>query len=212
MPSSHHLINKPKFDIEAGIPPDEFFTLAWADEPLTSKQVLIDTDIIHALPTPVPERSLVAKLDGRVIAQCSLYDTATYWNHVNRLDTSSSNESTQTFVAIHRLTTKLEKEYLDMIGEDIQQSEHNAGIAVLPESRGHGIGKLLTAEQIKQSKARGKTTFFCQTTNIHSAKIMEQLKFRLIAAYAYRDLAKVTGNSNLNNLDDSLSVWCKSMK
>jgi GNAT superfamily N-acetyltransferase len=205
-------VTKEDIVIDAGIPPYEFFPLAWADEPLTSEQVLAGADIMYTLPHAAPERSLVATFQEEVIGQCSLNDTATYWDHVNRLDASSQAQSTQTFVALHQLAAKAEIQYLDLINEDVEHSEHNAGIAVLPEHRGHGIGKLMAEEQIKQSAARGKTTLFCETTNAHSANIMKQLMFKPVVVHAYRDLAKETGNANLNNLDDSFSVWCKSLK
>lgn len=205
-------INKQDIVIIAGIPPNEFFPAAWADEPLTSEQVLTGADIMYTLPHAAPERSHVATFQEEVIGQCSLNDTATYWDHVNRLDASSQTQSTQTFVALHQLAAKAEKEYLDLLNEDVERSEHNAGIAVLPEHRGQGIGILMAEEQVKQSAARGKTTLFCETTNAHSSNIMKQLMFKPVVVHAYRDLAKETGNANLNNLDDSFSVWCKSMK
>ncbi len=128
----------------AGIPSPDFFEKAWASEQLTN--VLTETNIPFALPEPDSDISLVAKHEEEVIGQCSTNRVLKYWNHVEKIDSTDQNLSTQIFVRIHKKAVETEKKYLEKIGESIEKSFHSAGIAVLTDYRGKNIGLSMRAK------------------------------------------------------------------
>jgi GNAT superfamily N-acetyltransferase len=97
------------------------------------------------------------------------------------------------------------------IFEGMGNPTHSAGIAVLPEYRGNNFGLTLRAKQIEICKEKKATTLFCETTNRFSAVTVEKAGFFKIAAYPYKDLAVELSHSDLNKLDDSFSVWCRTI-
>lgn len=203
--TSHSLVT---LALETGIPPHDFFESAWASEPLTG--TLTNTNISFALPMPDETMSLIAKNDdGMVVGQCSANTVVTYWNHMNNIDASQQNLSTQTFIKIHKHAVKIEQAYLKQTNEPIHHSIHNAGIAVLPSYRGNKIGEMLTKKQMERCKQQQATTLFCETTNLFSANIMRALAFDQLAEYSYKDLAAELNHDTLGKLDDSFTIWCK---
>lgn len=194
--------------IECGIPPHDFFGPAWESEPLTG--VLKETNILRALPFPDAEVSYVAKDgEGGVIGQCSANAVTKYWEHLEQLETTGENLSTQIFVKIHQKAVAVERDHLRALGKSEGDSLHNAGVAVLPEHRGKRIGIILERAQIDLCRALGKTTLFCETTNRHSAQIMEKSGFEVVAKFPYAQLAEELGHPELKGLNgDAFTVWC----
>lgn len=189
-----------------GIPSHDFFGKAWASEPLTN--VLTDTNIGFALPEPDEDISLIAKHEQQVVGQCSANRVLKYWNHVEKIDSTDQNLSTQIFVRIHKKAVEVEKEHLKKIEEPVEKSFHSAGTAVLPECRGKNVGLAMGAILIEQCKKNKATTLFCETTNRFSAAIVEKFGFTKIAEFPYSELAEELNHEALKKLDDSFSVWC----
>lgn len=198
--------SKINLSFSGGFPAHDFFEKAWAAEPLTN--VLTETNIPFALPEPDADISLVAKHDEEVVGQCSANRVLKYWTHVEKVDSTEQNLSTQIFVKIHKKAVVAEKEYLDQINEPIEKSFHSAGIAVLPNFRGNNIGLSMRAKQIEMCKEHKATTLFCETTNRFSAATVEKFGFTKIAEYPYSRLADELSHESLKNLDDSFTVWC----
>ena len=132
-----------------------------------------------------------------------------YWNHLEKIDASQQNKSTQLFVKIHKKATEDEEKYLQQIDEPRERSFHSAGIAILPEHRGNNIGLTLRLKQIETCKEKKATTLFCETTNFFSAATVEKTNFVKLATYPYKDLAVELSHPDLNKLNDSFSVWCR---
>ena len=120
--------------------------------------------------------------------------------------------STQIFVKIHRKAVEQEKLFLKSIAESVDQSYHNAGIAVLPSYRGFNIGLLMCAQQIDLCHQLGITTLFCETTNRFSARIVEKVGFIKIAEYPYAQLAEEFNYHDLKKIEDNFTVWCLKIK
>jgi hypothetical protein len=200
-------INLVDLKLEHGLPEENLFK-AWKNEPLTKK--LSGTNIPFALPLPDASMSIVAKYKGRTIGQCSTSKTLTYWSHLDTLDVTRENKSTQTFVKIHQKAVTDEKKYLKEIEESEPQSLHSSGIAVLPKFRGNNLGFLMRKQQIKLCKYEQQaTTLFCETTNSFSASTVKMANFYKIAEYPYKDLAIELEHPELAEIhDDSFSVWC----
>lgn len=199
-------INFSLLKLEPGLPEAGFFQEAWASEPLTTK--LMGTNIPFALPSPETNLSIVAKYHETAIGQCSANQTSTYWNHINKIDCTYENKSTQTFVKIHQKAVADEKGYLKAIEESEAESLHSAGIAILPKFRGNNLGFFMRKEQIKVCKERQATTLFCETTNAFSASTVKKANFSLVAEYPYKDLAIELAEPELASIDDAFSVWC----
>ena len=198
---------RPIFQIRPGLPPNEFYPKAWASEPLT--KVLPETNISVALPFPDEVVSLVAmNSDQTVVGQCSANDVVKYWDHVEKFDAGQETISTQVFAQIHRKAATVEKQYLSAIQESLEASLHNAGIAVLPEYRGNGLGRQMVEHQVRVCKDGEKTTLFCETTNRYSAALMEPNGFTKVAEFPYDSLATELGRKPLSNLKDVFTVWC----
>lgn len=70
----------------------------------------------------------------------------TYWRHLNTVDTTHENRSTQTFVKIHQKAVADEKKHLREIDKSEYQSLHSAGIAILPKFRGNNLGFFMRKE------------------------------------------------------------------
>lgn len=192
---------------EFGLPSHDFFEKAWADEPLTN--VLKETNVPFALPAPVPDISLVAKINStEVIGQRSMNKTATYWNHIIKIEPGEQNLSTQLFIKIHKKAVEAEKEHLVRLNEPVEKSYHDAGIAVLPEYRGKNIGLSMTLEQLKLCREQAVTTLFCETTNKYSAALVQKAGFTKITEYPYSQLSDELNCPDLKSLNDSFSVWC----
>ncbi len=192
---------------ERGIPSPDFFGKAWADEPLTNR--LTETNISFALPDPDEDISLIVKNGQKaVIGQCSTNRTVKYWSHVEKTNSTVQNLSTKIFIKIQKKAVEAEKKYLKQIDEEIEQSFHNAGLAVLPEYRRNYIGSSMIKKQIELCKQHKATTLFCETTNYISARIMQKFSFVKIAEYPYPKLADELNQPSLGRLDDSFSVWC----
>ena len=193
--------------IKGGFPSHDFFEKAWASEPLTN--VLTETNIPFALPMPDEDISLIAKNEqDLVIGQCSTNLAIKYWNHLENVDHTHQNISTQIFIKIHRKAVQVEKEFIKQINEPLESAFHSAGIAVLPEFRGKNIGLFMRAKQIDLSKQHQATTLFCETTNKFSAATVDKYGFTKIAEYPYSGLAEKLNHPNLSKIDDSFSVWC----
>ncbi len=208
----HHQYNTVgKPTIQIGLPPSEFYTLACASEPLTSI-ALPWADALSSLPKADKNLSLVAYKDGLVIGHCSTNKAAIYWEHIENLDPHQYNLSTQIFIKIHQMAVVAEKKYLKEIGEPIDLAMHNAGIAILPDHRGHAYGLALTEQQIALCKQHKMTTLFCETTNAYSAAIMQMLNFTPISTYHYQDLAAHLAYPPLAKLDDAFTVWALHFK
>lgn len=193
-----------------GIPSHEFFEKAWASEPLTN--VLKETNIPFALPFPDEDISLMAKCEGSTVGQCSANRVVKYWNHVEGLQPSEQNLSTQMFIKIHQIAVQIEQAYLKEINEPLESSFHSAGIAVLPEYRGKNMGLLMRAKQIELCQEHKATTLFCETTNRYSAATLKPFGFTKVKEYRYSDLAEKLSYSELSKLDDSFTVWCLRIK
>ncbi|HEY4255495.1 MAG TPA: GNAT family N-acetyltransferase [Chlamydiales bacterium] len=196
--------------MEIGLPSLEFFSRAWASEPLTT--ALRDVSIPLVLPAPEQNISLVAiaREENRpqiTVGQCSMNHVATYWDHVERLDLESLNFPTCIFAAIHKKAAKAEQEYLHELGIEPKNTLHNAGIAVLPEYRGYGLGIEMAKHQIELCKQLKSPFLFCETTNRNSAHICKQLGFISIAEYSYKSLADELSCRDLNKLDDFFTIW-----
>jgi GNAT superfamily N-acetyltransferase len=200
------------FSIEKGIPGPQFFGLAWESEPLTKtlNQANGDeTDVGFTLPFPDTEISYIAKDEGKIdIGQCSANKAVKYWKHVEHLDASEKNRSTQIFTAIHKKAVEVESLFLKEAKLSEDTAYHNAGIAILPEHRQKGIATALTHKQIQLCKEIGATSLFCETTNKLSAMIMDRLGFTKIAEFSYSTLALELKMPVLEKLNDSFSVWC----
>lgn len=191
---------------QTGLPPHEFFPKAWASEPLTG--VLQGTNISFVLPMPDEDVSVVAQEGNQVIGQCSSNRAVKYWRHLEKIDASDQNSSTRIFVAIHRKAVQDEQAYLKQIGESEETAFHSAGIAVLPEHRGHQLGLQMRAHQIRLCKVNKMRTLFCETTNYYSAATVESLGFTKIAHYPYADLARELKHPDLSTLNGSFTIWC----
>lgn len=192
--------------IEQGLPELSFFQHAWKSEPLTKK--LPETNIPYALPLPDATMSVVAKYKDSTIGQCSTNKTLTYWTHLDSIDAAKENQSTQAFVKIHQKAVADERKYLKKINESEVDSLHSAGVAVLPEYRGVGLGFFMRKEQIKLCKKQKATTLFCETTNSFSAITAQKANFFKVAEYPYKELAQELNQPNLAEIDDIFSVWC----
>lgn len=140
-----------KLTFEQGIASHDFFEKAWASEPLTN--VLRETNIPFALPGADEDISLIAKHEGNsIIGQCSANRVAKYWSHLESINSENQNLSTQIFIQIHKKAIEVEKKYLKQICEPIERSFHSAGIAVLPNYRGKGVGLAMREKQIEVCK------------------------------------------------------------
>ncbi len=199
------------FSIERGIPGHQFFGPAWESEPLTKtlNQANGDeTDVSFTLPFPDAEISYVAKDESKNdIGQCSANKAVKYWKHVEYLDASEKNRSTQIFTTIHKKAVEAETLFLKKAELSEETAYHNAGIAILPQHRQQGIATALTCKQIELCKEIGATSLFCETTNKLSAVIMNKLGFTKIADFSYSTLALELQIPALENLNDSFSVW-----
>lgn len=196
---------------DGGFPPKDFFGKAWASEPLTN--TLQETDIPFALPAPDEDISLIAKNEQDfVVGQCSANRVVKYWKHLDEIDATDKNLSTQIFVAIHKKAVEDEKKYLKQKDVSIDQSFHSAGIAVLPEYRRKHIGLAMRTKQIELCKQHKATTLFCETTNLNSVGTVETLGFTKISEYPYSQLAGELNHPDLGNLQDSFTVWCLNIK
>ncbi len=206
------LQNGEMVNIDTGMPPKDFYSVAWGDEPLTTK-ALIGTDIPYSLPLGQPDCSYLAKNNhGDVIGQCSTNDVVAYWDHINACNITGTNEATKCFIEIHQLAVKVQSDYAFINRFDSAVCAHIAGIAVLPNHRRQKVATLLTEHQIQELKQAGKKALFAETTNHKSAGIMRKLNFFKVASYPYNELAKTIGNSSLTTLeDDSFTVWCKTL-
>jgi hypothetical protein len=199
---------KIKLTLSKGIPPQEFLGKAWSNEPLTT--LLTNTNIPFSLPGIDEDISLVAKNEeGDVIGQCSANKAVKYWEHIESLDPSQQNLSTQIFIKINQKAIQDEQKHLNQIQEPREQAIHSAGIAVLPEYWGNEIGMTMREEQLKTCKANNATTLFCETTNLFSAATVRKFDFQKIAEYPYKDLARELSHEDLKRLDDSFTIWCK---
>lgn len=198
--------SKVNLSFSSGIPDHDFFEKAWVSEPLTNN--LTETNVPFALPEADEDLSLIAKHQGEIVGQCSTNQVVKYWNHVEKNDSSGQNLSTQIFLKIHMKAVQAEEKYLLKIGESIEKSFHNAGIAVLPDHRGKNIGLAMVAKQIELCREHGATTLFCETTNRFSAAIAGRFGFTKIVEYPYSKLADELNHANLNKLNDSFTVWC----
>lgn len=188
-----------------GLPSFEFIKSAWADEPLTAK--LKGADIPFCLPPPDEDVSLLAQdVTGQVIGQCSANRAETYWNHVEQLDPTDQNESTQVFAKIHNLAVQTERDHFQFLDLDIKTAYHRAGIAILPEFRGQNLGRGMIEESVEECKKLGAKVIYCETTNRYSANLMEN--FELIREFPYSSLAVKFNAPKLSELDDSFSIWC----
>ncbi len=205
----YNTVGKPA--IQIGLPPSEFYTLACASEPLTSI-ALPGADVSSSLPKADKNLSFVAYKGDRVIGHCSTNKAAIYWEHIESLDPYRYNLQTQIFIRIHQMAVVAEKKYLKEIGEPIALAMHNAGIAILPDHRGHAYGSALTEQQIALCKQHKMSTLFCETTNAYSAAIMQTLNFTPIATYHYQDLAAQLAYPPLVKLDDAFTVWALHFK
>lgn len=190
---------------ETGLPPKEFFPKAWASEPLTG--ILTETAIPFALPMPDMDVSLVAVEKDVVIGQCSANRVVKYWNHVEKLDASQQNLSTQIFVRIHQKAVKVEQLYLAQTQEPVEKVLHSAGIAVVPECRGRQLGLTMRERQVELCRQNQFTILFCETTNRYSAATVKNAGFTHIAQFSYENLAQELNHPDLTNLDDSFTVW-----
>ena len=196
--------------IEQGLPEESFFQEAWATEPLTAK--LNGVNITFALPFPDANMSIVAKFNDSTIGQCSTNRTLTYWSHLDTIDVSHENKSTQTFVKIHQKAVADEKKHLHKNEESESQSLHSAGIAVLSKFRGNNLGFFMRKEQIKLCKNEQQaTTLFCETTNSFSASTVKKAHFSMVAEYPYKELAIELEHPELAEINDSFSVWCRKL-
>lgn len=205
--SSH---SKIKFTLERGLPSMEFIKEAWASEPLTT--ALKETNIPLALPGPDNDISLVAiDEDKNIIGQCSANRVVKYWEHVNKADDSKENLSTKAFIKIHKKAIEDEQKYISKADHSSQSYLHNAGIAVLPKHRGNKIGFQMTTKQMEICSNKKVAGIFCETTNLFSAAIVEKIGFEKIAAYPYKDLAIELSQSELTNINDSFTVWCRKL-
>lgn len=193
--------------IEGGLPPHKFFGPAWASEPLTKE--LDGTNILFALPLPDNDISLKSvNEDGEVVGQCSANRAIKYWKHLDGIDASEQNSSTQIFIKIHKKAVLVEKKYLEQIDELEENAFHSAGIAVLPNYRGQELGLSMRKVQIDLCRTHNATTLFCETTNKFSAKTVAQCGFSKIAEYSYSDLAREFNADCLKKLDDFFTIWC----
>ncbi len=190
-----------------GLPPIEFYKEAWVDEPVTN--ALPETNISFSLAKQDETTSLIAIFDQTVIGQCSSNKTEQYWGYLDReVEQGKENFSTYIFFKVHRKAMKIEITYLKSVNESVDNSFHNAGIAVMPKYRGKNIGLALTSRQIDLLENHKATTLFCETTNKYSANIVKELGFIKVAEFPYSQLAEELDYSKLNKIDDSFSVWC----
>jgi pimeloyl-ACP methyl ester carboxylesterase/GNAT superfamily N-acetyltransferase len=201
--------NNLAIQFQIGVPSHDFFSKAWASEPLTG--ILKETNISYALPMPDENISLLAKKDDQIIGQCSTNKALKYWSHLEKINVDDQNLSTRIFINIHKKAVALERAYLNQMGEAPETAYHNAGIAVLPEYRGHKLGIQLVEQQITLCRQNNIKFLFCETTNHFSAAIMENYKFTLIAQHRYSELGEELQHSNLSNLDDCFTIWCLKM-
>ena len=189
-----------------GLPPQEFFSAAWASEPLTA--ALQGTNIPFVLPGPDEDISIVAIRDGEVIGQCSANRAQKHWNHIEILDVNAQNTSTQVFARIHRLAVEVEIKYFLANGELEKSAFHSAGIAVLPGNRGEGLGVAMRERQIQVCREHGASFLFCETTNRYSAATVEQCGFVRLAQFQYALLAEMFNHPPLASIEDQFTVWC----
>lgn len=202
-----NLSDNKNIDIQLGLPSPELFEKAFASEPLTN--LLSETNVLFIIPSADEDISLIAKNEQEVaIGLCSTYRVVKYWTHLEKINPSNQNLSTQIFIHIHKKAIIAEKEYLKQIEQPIEKSFHAAGIAILPEYRGKKIGILMREKQIELCKQHEVTTLFCQTTNRFSAATVELFGFIKIAEYPYSELAVELNHPSLSELDDKYSVWC----
>ncbi len=198
--------------INIGIPGHDFFGPAWESEPLTQKLNQAygnETQIGFTLPFPDQDISHIAQdINQVVIGQCSANKASTYWKHVEKLDATKENFSTQIFTAIHQKAVADERTYLMDQKFNERSAFHNAGIATLPSHRNQGIAKSLISKQIQLLREKGATVIFCETTNKISANIINEMKFQKIVEYSYSSLASELQCAPLKEIDDSFTVWC----
>src|SRR5574342_676543 len=178
-----------KVSFTKGLPPQEFFPKAWSDEPLSSALKLEETDISFTLPLPDENVSIVAKENEIVIGQCSASSVIKYWDHLGAIDTTQQNARTRAFITIHQKAVNAEQKFLSEMNGSVEKSLHSAGIAVLPEYRGYGLGEWMRDRQITLCKEHKITTLFCETTDSFSAATVQPFNFTKIAEYPYKDLA-----------------------
>lgn len=193
-------------NVMLGFPSPEFGAQAWSSEPLTT--VLQGTNIALTLPNADKSISLVLRDRDLHIGQCSTNRVLKYWEHIEHLDTSEENQSTQIFHKIHQRAVADEKLFLGRIQSPISTAFHNAGIAVLPSYRGKELGKSMVVTQIQLCRQYQMSTLFCETTNHYSAAIVQALGFTKIAAYPYSELADEFNHKPLKQLNDCFTVWC----
>lgn len=195
---------------EIGLPSSEFYAKAWASEPLTA--ALQQVNLLFALPPADHEKSKIAVVrpenkPALIIGQCSANEISTYWNHISSLNLAEQNKATHVFVAIHAKAVSAEQEYLKKLGISPNKVIHNAGIAVLPEYRGKGLGIAMMKQQMELSKKLNRSFLFCETTNRYSAEICRKLGFTEIASYPYKTLASELHSQDLLKINDSFTVW-----
>lgn len=199
---------KIKLTLQGGLPSNEFLAKAWASEPLTN--VLVNTDIGFALPTPDEDISLLAKNENDVvIGQCSANRIEKYWYHIDSINLAKQNRSTQLFIAIQKKAVAIEKSFLEEKSIPMERVFHSAGIAVLPEYRGKNIGLAMRAEQINICQKNNASWLFCETTNAFSEKTVREQGFTQLASFTYKLLAEELNCEELEKLDGSFSVWCR---
>lgn len=200
-------LGKQNFELQIvrGLPPMSFVERAWASEPLTQ---IIRANIPFVLPMADEDISLLAKVNGEVVGQCSTNRLSNFWEKVKVLDTSAQDLDTQLFAKITQKAVAAEEEYLSSLGEKLEFCFHSAGIAVLPECRGKNLGLKLREKQIKLCKKFAAKILFCETTNRFSAVTVEKFGFVKVAEFYYPDLAVELEHEPLSELKDSFTVWC----
>ena len=189
-----------------GIPSHDFFEDAWSSEPFTS--TLQEVNVPFALASPEEDISLVGMKEDQQVGQCSMNHTSTYWKQLKELALEETNLSTQIFTQIHQKACEVEENYAIQNGITINNSLHNAGLAVRPKYRGQKIGTRLLEQQIKLGKELGTESLFGETTNRISARIFKEVGFTLIKEFPYSELSKEMDCPSLEKLEsDSFTIW-----
>ncbi len=199
-----------KTRLEYGLTPAGSLDRAWTGEPLTS--ILPELDVTVTMPPPDKALSLIAKNEsGEIIGQCMAVRTVKIWEYLANVDDSKFNSSTRTLVALHKKSVADEQSHLNQLDEDQVHSIHSAGIAILPEYRGQGVGEQLRQQQIETCVKQKATTLFCMTTNYFSAMNVKKSRFEKIAEYPYQDLAVELSCDDLKKVEGEFSVWCRKL-